>query len=277
MNRWPCLHPGGPRSDQPIVTPHFHPEWKALGVSVAGLRHSRKSEPCQDAVRWSVLRDGTLAVVMADGAGSASLAELGAQCACEAAMAWLEAHFRGDTLENLADFEIAANQLLLATRDAVRSAAEGKGATPRDLACTFLCALAKGDRVAAVQVGDGAIVVLGPEGKLSAVTLPPSGEYLNETVFLVVEEVEKRSQKALLELEVKGMAAFTDGLQLLALNMGERAPHPPFFSPLFKFLSAEQDPAAGGAKLAGFLRSPKLQEKTDDDLTLFLALRGQGG
>lgn len=244
---------------------------------MAGLRHAKKSDPCQDAVRWGVIADGTLAVVMADGAGSAALAELGAQTACDAAMAWLEENLKPGDLEDAAAFEAAADRLLAASREAVRAAAEAKGATPRDLACTFLCALARKDRVAAVQVGDGAMVVMGPESQLSAVTLPASGEYLNETVFLIVDEVEKRAQKAFLKTEVRGVAAFTDGLQLLALKMSEKTPHAPFFAPLFKFLAAEEDPAAGEAKLAGFLRSGKLQEKTDDDLTLFLALRIQGG
>jgi hypothetical protein len=69
------------------------------------------------------------------------------------------------------------------------------------------------------------------------------------------------------------LALFSDGLQMLALKMPEGTPHAPFFGPLFRFAaSAEEDGPAVGT-MEAFLRSPRVTQRTDDDLTLVIAIR----
>ena len=58
---------------------------------------------------------------------------------------------------------------------------------------------------------------------------------------------------------------------MLALKMPGAAPHAPFFAPLFRFVEDVSDETEAKAQLEAFLRSPGIQQRTDDDLTLVLA------
>jgi hypothetical protein len=72
----------------------------------------------------------------------------------------------------------------------------------------------------------------------------------------------------------KRVAVFSDGLQRLALNMADNTAHEPFFTNFFRVLGAstpEQGDQLHGALLR-FLRSPDVNERTDDDKTLALAV-----
>ena len=71
--------------------------------------------------------------------------------------------------------------------------------------------------------------------------------------------------------QIKNLAAFSDGLQNLALINTTYEPFEPFFSPLFEFLSGNSDRAQMEEKLGVFLGSEKICGRTDDDKTLLLA------
>ena len=67
---------------------------------------------------------------------------------------------------------------------------------------------------------------------------------------------------------------FTDGIEPIAVNIQNQIPHEPFLIPMItplrkaRFVDAELN-----GKLEVFLNSPRINEKTDDDKTLFLASR----
>ena len=67
----------------------------------------------------------------------------------------------------------------------------------------------------------------------------------------------------------------TDGLQRLALDFSAKQPHAEFFHPLFQAIkiSAKSDDLSTALK--AFLNSPIINERTDDDKTLVLAVRSQ--
>lgn len=71
------------------------------------------------------------------------------------------------------------------------------------------------------------------------------------------------------------MALFSDGLQGLAVNFAERAPHDGFFRPLFSAVRAEPPGHSRelSDRLQRFLDSPRVNARTDDDKTLVLATR----
>jgi len=48
-------------------------------------------------------------------------------------------------------------------------------------------------------------------------------------------------------------------------------PHQPFFSPLFRFVAQVTDETVAQEELMEFLQSPRVTQRTDDDLTLLLA------
>jgi hypothetical protein len=61
-------------------------EWQVIGAAVQGLSHQKQGLPCQDALEYGCLPGGLLLVALADGAGSALHAELGAQAAVQASV-----------------------------------------------------------------------------------------------------------------------------------------------------------------------------------------------
>jgi serine/threonine protein phosphatase PrpC len=69
-----------------------------VGESVVGTSHIKVGQPGQDAHHWSVLPDGTLVAAVADGAGSATLAEVGATLAAQTAVKFLTAALAPDTV-----------------------------------------------------------------------------------------------------------------------------------------------------------------------------------
>ena len=80
----------------------------------------------------------------------------------------------------------------------------------------------------------------------------------------------------ILDERVDEVAIFTDGLQLLALNTETSSVHQPFFTSLFHVLrmagdTEKQELLTG--RLTEYLNSKAINDRTDDDKTLFLATR----
>jgi hypothetical protein len=141
----------------------------------------------------------------------------------------------------------------------------------RDLATTLIVVAATPEVVSAAQVGDGAVVVGEPEGNIIALTSPGSGDYINETTFLSASMALDTAQVTVWHGGVAYIAVLSDGLQMLALKMPSGVPHVPFFSPLFRFVASATDERQAQEQLMAFLRSPRVRQSVDDDLTLLLA------
>lgn len=109
---------------------------------------------------------------------------------------------------------------------------------------------------------------------LEVPVVPMSGEYANMTHFLTDEDaINQMVTKTYPDIALR-VAVFSDGLQRLALNMADNTAHDPFFANFFKVLGTstpEQEEHLHGA-LVRFLQSPAVNDRTDDDKTLALAV-----
>lgn len=254
-----------------IIKPSSPPPWHILGTSVTGTRHQKRDQPCQDAHCWQLLANGILLMTVADGAGSASLAEVGAQLSVQTVIDTLSQTPSFPDLEDVENWEKLLKQTLMKARHVVEKEASVRDIPVRHLACTLMVAVATPQWVTVIQVGDGAIVIADRQGVIQGLTIPPTGEYINETVFLISDGAIEQAQFQIWQGELHHIALFSDGLQFLALKMPEGIPHPPFFSPLFRFISSITNSEEAQIQLESFLQSPKVTERTDDDLTLLLA------
>jgi Protein phosphatase 2C len=243
--------------------------WAVLGESVIGTSHRDRNTPCQDAFRFRLFRPGDewLVVAVADGAGSAAHAEIGATLACDEFVRRVEA-FGPETLST----HEAMAALFADVRTALVTEAERRSVTPRDLACTALLAVAGPSSAMVAQLGDGA-VVLGDGRGHRTVFWPEPAEYANATDFLTDDEFAGAMRFEAIADPVSELALLTDGLQRLALDYAVRMPHPPFFGPLFAAVRAAPDPEPLVEPFRGFLDSPRVNERTDDDKTLVIAVR----
>jgi hypothetical protein len=246
-------------------------EWHVVAASVQGVSHRRAGMPCQDACCWEALPGGKLVAAVADGAGSAAHADIGASLAAETVVKWFTRHCAGGAPENEAGIRALLLDALRATADALAAAARASGVELREMATTLIVVLAASDWIAAAQVGDGAAVYSDFADGLYALTVPPEAEYANETVFLTSPDALETAQYILKHGRIAQFALFSDGLQRLALRLPEGEPHPPFFMPLLRFAADADSGDLARQQLAAFLTSPRIAERADDDLTLLLA------
>ncbi len=256
--------------------------WQVLGAAVRGVSHERLEMPCQDALAFQVLPGEVLSVALADGAGSATFSDAGAQGAVAAALDAMANAYQSGLPEDKEGWHAVMREVFAKAKQAVLDLAESSDEPVRAYACTLTCAFAipgeRTDRLVAAQIGDGAVVAMDMDESLFTVTRLQRGEYANETHFLVQEDALDQLVIDVVDRPVKAMAVMSDGLIRLALKMPSQEPHTPFFTPLFRFAaSVEEDDTkrdAAGDQLAAFLSSERVNARTDDDKSLVLAVRG---
>jgi hypothetical protein len=246
--------------------------WRVVGASVAGASHKRLGQECQDRHCCREVVPGVLVAVVADGAGSAGCGDFGSTLAAEDAWKTLAERASGPLPTTESGWHALLRDTLESARRTLEEAADGAW-QPGDMATTLLVAVATPELIAAGQVGDGAVVARFGEDSFLAVTRPVGQAYLNETTFLTSANALEKAQLVVMQGDVTGLAAFTDGLQMLALKMPYGQPHKPFFAPLFRLLAAQPPGSQSKGQLEGFLRSPTVAQRADDDLTLVLAVR----
>ncbi len=254
----------------------FH--WRVVAASVRGTSHEKVGQLCQDAHRWEKLPEGVFVAAVADGAGSATLGKVGAIVASQTAVETIVLNVgtpNHPPLLSLPEDEKGWQLLLTKALEAAKIAVEAEAIackmTARDLATTLILVVATPNLIAAAQVGDGVAVARDADGNFIALTAPQRGEYINETTFLVSPNALDTAQVNLWHGATANIAVLSDGLQMLALEMSEGKPHVPFFSPLFHFMADVTDESEAKEQLVAFLRSPRIIDRTDDDLTLLLA------
>lgn len=245
--------------------------WRVVSASVSGTSHNSSGQPCQDAYHWEILPECVLVAAVADGAGSAALGEVGATVAAQTAVETVCTHIKLRSLKYDEDWRSLVADALQTAQMAVEAEAAARQVKVRDLATTLILVVVTPELVAAVQVGDGAAVVGDRQGNIIALTAPQSGEYINETTFLISPDVVEVAQVTVWHGTTAHIALFSDGLQMLALKLPEGTPHAAFFSPLFRFVEETTDENQAQEQLVAFLRSPRVTARTDDDLTLLLA------
>ncbi len=106
--------------------------------------------------------------------------------------------------------------------------------------------------------------------------VPQQGEYANETFFATDEDANDFLEVSYRNEVFNEVALFTDGIQQLVLNFQTLAINEEFFSQWFQWLREIEDEKSGNQVLKNYLDSPKINERTDDDKTLILAVRENG-
>jgi len=147
---------------------------------VRGRGHAAEGTHVQDRTAYKHHR-GVQVLCLADGAGSASHAEYGAQTVVDAGCALLVDRFEEfSTGEDAADArEIITRTLVCALEDTARRV----GCEVLDLASTFLAVAASADRFVVAHIGDGVIGYV-KNGEMKVASAPDNAEFANETTFV---------------------------------------------------------------------------------------------
>jgi protein phosphatase 2C-like protein len=249
-------------------------DWQVISAAVQGLSHQKQGLPCQDALKYSCLPGNILLVALADGAGSATHAELGAQAAVQASVDWLLTSLENNQPAECCEWTEVIWETFKNARIALEQLAEEHNEPIRSFATTLTCLVATPKQLVVGQLGDGAVVKVDKNGGVDTVTTLQRGEYANETNFLTQDQALDLVVIQVIDEQVQALAVMSDGLTRLALKRPNNEPHVPFFKPLFAFAStSSNDTTQANDALVNFLTSPKVNERTDDDKALILALR----
>lgn len=247
--------------------------WNIAGCSVVGTSHIQSEEPCHDSFLYKILPDGKLIIAVSDGAGSARKPKQGSGIIVQSCIELLEKNIE----KNIPDNENAWNRLIKnifeETRKKLVKISEIEGCHLNDYAATFLLVLLTEEWTIGGLIGDSAAVILTSDKGLYSICPPQKGEYANMTNFLTKENALDFLCIHVKKGQARAVAAFSDGLLELAVNIVKNKPHPPFFNPLFSFIAEIQDEQEGTDHLAKFLASERVTSRTDDDKTLVLAIR----
>ena len=248
-------------------------KWAWMGASCRGVSHVKAASRRQDAFSCFAVRAGSVLVtIVSDGAGSASHGGEGASLVCRTMATSLRCHF-GMTATMPDDDDVW--RWLDEARDRIGTAADRRGLTPRDFAATMIATISDGAETLVAHVGDGSCVVreVG-DGRWHALSWPAQGEYAS-TTFFVPDEPQPRLQIVRSVSGIDAVATFTDGIERLALEYATQTAHPPFFrgivAPLDDALHVGFDFELSGM-LRTYLDTPAINDRTDDDKTLVLAV-----
>jgi serine/threonine protein phosphatase PrpC len=218
------------------------------------------------------LSNGCFFAIVSDGAGSAKFGAFGAWLTCR----FLSVRFREWVRENP---ELPSNEDLAdwvdELRNRITTIATLRGTVPRQFAATLAGILVAPDELVTVHIGDSAVVGR-KGGEWDVLCWPENGEYASSTYF-VTDDPEPRLNITRHQREHDAFALFSDGVGDLALSHLEQTAHPRFFGPMLR--PVDTAPGEGrlvelSSKLATYLASPSVCERTDDDKTLILISGG---
>lgn len=280
-------------------------------ASVRGQSHIKSDKPCQDRCYFEIFGCGkgkgdAAVIAVADGLGSASHSEIGADIAVHAAAAEIKRYLTTDFEDGLTLAEITSDETILldaftAAAEAIEKYAEdaANGVVKKDLACTLALLFYFGRKAAAAQVGDGAIVGAFSDGRMEIIVKPVDSEYINEVTPITSPDWKSRMNMTAGASAPEGLvnaAVFTDGCigAVTVKKDGNIEPFEGFFRPLFDYFNSknrengetgdsdgsengengensDNNGNDGNSDIAGLLSSEKMCSVSDDDKTLAVA------
>jgi hypothetical protein len=255
-------------------------KWKAIPSFVEGTSHRKLEIPCQDYGNCKILFNDVIVGAVADGAGSAKFSHIGAQLAVEKAISHLETWIiklkqkKPNWQQPIP--EETAEKVFSGTLKNVVNALKKKACENdyffNDLACTLLIFVATPDWIAAMQIGDGFIVVRPEDSQYQLLFQPDKGEYANETTFVTSSNAQSEMRVVVVTGNQKFICASTDGLERLAISFRDWKPFAGFFSPFEEGLKITNNLEQEAKDIEKWMASEEVNARTDDDKTMLLCL-----
>nr|WP_069207644.1 PP2C family serine/threonine-protein phosphatase [Sphingomonas panacis] len=248
-------------------------KWRWAAASRIGTSHLKAGTRKQDAYTVKIPGRDTLCAIVSDGAGSSSHGGEGASLVCRMLSTvicdWI-------ALQGGLPSDDQIHEWLDSIRDRLALVAGKRELTKRQFASTLIALVVRGEELLALQIGDSALVAR-KAGRWEAICWPENGEFASTTYF-VTDDPEPRLliiRRAAGDYDA--FAAFSDGIESIALHHANREPHARFFDPMIKPIDQATQRgrlAALSAALGRYLDGPAICDRTDDDKTLVLVSRG---
>ena len=251
--------------------------WHAVAEAVVGLSHRRLEPPlpCQDAFCISI--KPRVSLLVADGAGSAAVSEIGANAVVNACQRLL--YTLDDQTSELLDHENEPD-FIVSKRFALRLVKHAMGTLEdiskqyrrdiKDFRCTLLMLIMGKERLLWVKVGDGALVIE-EKGELRTLGEAGKGEFANQTTFIDDKLTPDAVQFGIISsVYVSGLSAMSDGAaEKLVSNDGNRVANK-----MSEFFIQLRQDSLNRTQVTDFLHDKDAWRRTSgDDKCLALAAR----
>jgi Protein phosphatase 2C len=179
----------------------FHHQARGRGHLLDGTRG-------QDRTGY-LSRGGVQAMCLADGAGSASHSEHGAEALVNEGCRLLAERFT-DFVTSDDGLQVKLD-ILQCLRDRLKAIAGRRECELENLAATFLAVAVSGNRFVIVHVGDGVIGYV-KNGELRVASAPDNDEFANQTTFVTSRDAASRMRLSRGSLDgVSGFVLMSDG------------------------------------------------------------------
>ncbi|NEO74732.1 PP2C family serine/threonine-protein phosphatase, partial [Moorena sp. SIO3H5] len=185
--------------------------WKIVSCSVTGISHKKRGIPCQDYAYYDYLFEQDVVIgAVADGAGSARYSDKGSKIAVEQAIAYIR-----ENSQFLPNNKKHTEELFSRVLDRVINSLGKKASLLQcsldDLACTLIVFVTTPSCLAAMQIGDGLIVVQTQDkSDYDLLFMPNKGEYANETTFVTSTSARSEMKTEFKSIQVNFIAEETD-------------------------------------------------------------------
>ena len=260
-------------------------QWKAIARCQVGTSHAATGLPCQDYASYERYEKYCIGAV-SDGAGSRSFSEYGSRLAVDESLNYLTEKLKCSSNKNPFSSQTNAEDIFHGLISTVREKINEKAIRltnelkqqvfPSDLACTLLVFVAFPKGVAAMQLGDGFIVVRDHSSTEYKLLFPSNKDDdlpVNYTTFITSEkeEIESGLQVGISSNRISFICASTDGLEGGAIDFATQNPYPRFFIPLEQYIQeTKEEDLKEDSYITDFLKLEQLNLITSDDKTLLL-------
>lgn len=192
-------------------------EWIAGGFkSKSEVNKTKVTKPCQDSFNiYKDLKGDFICVAVADGAGSASLSDLGSELVTKKICHILNKKF--DVFFEADPFQVKAS-IIHALRTSLGIIAKQEKAVIRDFASTLLFVCLKNERIIVAHLGDG-VILYKKSNEIKVLSEPENGEFINQTYFVTSDHYKHhlRLYKGNIE-DISAFYLMTDGVSNLFYN-----------------------------------------------------------
>lgn len=250
--------------------------WQAVARSAPGTKHLKNNIPCQDNADYEILDNNRVIIgAVSDGMGSAKHSEIGSSLAVSTALSQIKSQkYWQKKPKNNAQVEAMFGNVLDQVLKTLTQRAKCEGYSIEDLACTLLVFVATPEWLAAMQIGDGLIVVRPQNGNYELLFMPDKGEYANVTTPITAASAKQEMQVCVKPGCYEFLCTATDGIEHISLIKTEGwKPFEKFFRPLEQQMRLSQiSQKQQEEELDIFLNSEEINQKTDDDKTLLFCV-----